>query len=107
MFGFGKKEKVTAECACGSQCGISDIEGARILVLGACCQKSSQSFENVKQATAQMGLEETVVNIGDMEQIAKYGVMSTPALVIDSRVVAQGSLIKVEQAEELLKKQGF
>ncbi|MFI3255300.1 MAG: thioredoxin family protein [Eubacteriales bacterium] len=107
MFGFGKKEKVTAECACGSQGSISDIEGARIIVLGACCKKSAESFANVQEAVKQIGVEEKVVNMGDVTEITKYGVMSTPALVIDRHVVAQGTLIRVEQAKELLYKNGF
>ncbi len=109
LFGFGKKkeEKVTGTCSCGGQCTIADIEKARIIVLGACCAKSSETFENVKTAAADLGITEEVVNIGDMPQIAKYGVMSTPAVVIDSKVVAMGKLVKVDEAKALLQKAGF
>lgn len=122
LFGFGKKKEKTscccagssepvqeikATCGCGSECGISDIEKARIIVLGACCSKSTETFENVKKAVEEMGLSEEVANIGDMAEIAKYGVMSTPAFVIDSKVVSMGKLIKVEEAKNLLKKAGF
>ena len=118
LFGFGKKkesascgcnsvQEVKATCSCGSECGISDIEQARIIVLGACCDKSTETFENVKKAVEEMGLSEEVVNIGDMAEIAKYGVMSTPAFVIDSKVVAVGKLIKVEEAKVLLQNAGF
>ncbi len=118
LFGFGKKkesascgcnsvQEVKATCSCGSECGISDIEQARIIVLGACCGKSTETFENVKKAVEEMGLSEEVANIGDMAEIAKYGVMSTPAFVIDSKVVAMGKLIKVEEAKVLLQNAGF
>ena len=100
LFNFGKK--VTATCACGGQCEISDIENARIIVLGACCQKSRQSFENVKLAAKELGLTDEVLNIGDVAQIATYGVMQTPALVVDSRVLTTGKLITVEDAKRLL-----
>ncbi len=104
IFGFGKKEKkVTAPCACGNECEISDIEKARVIVLGACCKKSSESFANVKTAVEELGIKEAVINIGDNAQIAKYGVMSTPALVIDSKVVCLGKLITVEAAKGYLK----
>lgn len=113
LFGFGKKkedttsccgEEVRENCACGSQCGISDIENARFIVLGACCQKSSDTFANVKQAVSELGFSDEVLNIGDAVQIAKYGVMQTPALVIDSKVVSYGKLIKVEEAKRLIEK---
>ena len=109
---FGKKkeaknETVTAACCCGSQCGNSDIENARVIVLGACCAKSSDTFENVKQAAQELGLTGEVVNIGDVVEIAKYGVMSTPALVIDSKVVSMGKLIKVSEAKTLIEKSGI
>ncbi|ONI37665.1 hypothetical protein AN639_12155 [Candidatus Epulonipiscium fishelsonii] len=105
MFGSkNKKEKnLTAQCACGNQCNIGDIEKARLIVLGACCKKSATSFENVKIAATELNINETVVNIGDMAKIAEYGVMQTPAFVIDSKVVAYGSLITVEKAKELIK----
>ncbi len=109
---FGKKKvevkdvkKVEAKCACGNTCSIEEQEGAKIIVLGACCKKSSQSFENVQLATKELGIEETVVNIGDMATIAKYGVMQTPALVVNSKVLCQGKLISVENAKELISKE--
>lgn len=118
LFSFGKKkaettpccgggEEIKATCACGGQCGISDIEKARFIVLGACCQKSSDTFANVKQAVAELGFSDEVLNIGDAVQIAKYGVMQTPALVIESKVVSYGKLIKVEEAKKLIEKAGI
>lgn len=114
LFGFGKKkeeditccggEEIKETCACSGQCGISDIEKARFIVLGACCQKSSDTFANVKQAVAELGFADEVLNIGDAVQIAKYGVMQTPALVIHNKVVSYGKLIKVEEAKTLIKK---
>lgn len=47
---------------------------------------------------------EPPVNISDTMEIMKYGVMSTPALVIDGKVVATGRMLSVEQIEELIKK---
>lgn len=116
IFGFKKKkeaatscckeQEIKATCSCGGQCGISDIKNARFIVLGACCQKSADTFSNVKQAVAEMGLKDEVLNIGDAVEIAKYGVMQTPALVIDSKVVSYGKLIKVEEAKKLIEKAG-
>ncbi len=108
LFNFGKKEKgsekVTGQCSCGGKCGISDIENARIIVLGACCKKSTETFENVKTAVKELGLEDEVLNIGDNIEIAKYGVMQTPALVINSKVVSYGKSLKIEEAKDLIEK---
>lgn len=106
LFSFGKKEeKVTASCECGNACSISDIEKSKYIVLGACCKKSSESFENVQKALLELGIEETAINIGDVEQIAKYGVMQTPAFVINSKVVTYGKLITVNKAKEYIQKE--
>lgn len=117
LFGFGKKKdgtdgccsggEVKTTCACGGQCGISDVKNARFIVLGACCQKSADTFTNVKQAVAELGLTDKVLNIEDAVEIAKYGVMQTPALVIDSKVVSYGRLINVEDAKKLIAKAGI
>lgn len=115
LFGFGKKKEeekngcggtpeIKATCACGGQCGISDMKNARFIVLGACCQKSADTFANVKQAVAELGFPDEVLNIGDAVEIAKYGVMQTPALVIDSKVVSYGKLIRTEEAKKLIEK---
>lgn len=97
---------IKATCACGGQCGIGDIKNARFIVLGACCKKSSDTFANVRQAVAELGLSDEVLNIGDAVEIAGFGVMQTPALVIDSKVVSCGRLIKVEEAKRLIQRSG-
>lgn len=114
LFGFGKKKQeksccsaqVKTSCSCGSQCGMGDVKNARFIVLGACCQKSTDTFNNVKQAVAELGLCDEVINIADNVDIAKYGVMQTPAFVINNKVVSYGKLIKVEEAKKLIEQSG-
>lgn len=117
LFNFGKKkeEKTSccnsgqekkSHCTCGGQQSTSDIKNARFIVLGACCQKSADTFANVKQAVSELGFSDTVRNIGDAVEIAKYGVMQTPALVINNKVVSYGKLIRVEEAKKLIEKAG-
>lgn len=118
LFNFGKKKEETTSycgvdqevkgtCSCGGQCGISDIKNARFIVLGACCQKSAETFANVKKAVAEMGFTDEVLNIGDSVEIAKYGVMQTPAFVINNKVMSFGKLIKVDEAKKLIEKAGI
>ena len=74
----------------------------KIITLGSCCKKSKQNHENAVIAAKNCGVDESI-NIGDTMEIMKYGVMSTPALVIDGKVVAMGRLLSVEQIEKLIK----
>ncbi len=76
----------------------------KITVLGACCKKSTETFENTKIAVKEMGLDVEVENIGDVMEIAKYGVMTTPALVIDGRVVSYGKLLKPKDVIKIIEK---
>jgi len=75
-----------------------------IKVLGACCKKSLATFENVKKAVAELGLDAEVVNTGDNGEIASYGVMSTPALVIDEKVVSIGRFLDTKDAKIIIEK---
>ena len=75
-----------------------------IKVLGACCQKSTDTFENAKIAVRELGLDVTVENVGDIVRIAAYGVMSTPALVIDEKVVSYGKLLKPQDIIKMIEK---
>ncbi|HWR11001.1 MAG TPA: thioredoxin family protein [Rectinemataceae bacterium] len=75
-----------------------------IKVLGACCKKSKETFENVRLAVQELGLETAVENVGDMEEIARYGVMTTPALVIDDQVLSLGKFLSKADAINILSK---
>lgn len=74
----------------------------KIITLGNCCKKSRQNHENAVIAAKNCGVDEPV-NIGNTMEIMKYGVMSSPAIVIDGKVVAMGRMLSVEQIEKLIK----
>lgn len=75
-----------------------------IKVLGACCKKSTETFENTKEAVKEMGLDVEVENVGDIVEISRYGVMSTPALVINEKVVSFGKLLKTKDIIKIIEK---
>ena len=75
-----------------------------IKVLGACCKKSLETFENTKIAVQELGLDVQAENIGDIMEISKYGVMSTPALVIDEKVVSYGKFLKPKDIIKIIEK---
>ena len=74
----------------------------KIITLGNCCKRSRQNHENAVIAAKNCGVD-APVNVGDTMEIVKYGVMSTPALVIDGKVVASGRTLTVGQIEELIR----
>lgn len=73
-----------------------------IITLGSCCKKSRQNHENTVTAAKNCGIEREVLNLGDIKDIMKYGVLSTPAIVIDGKVVSYGKALTTEQIEKLI-----
>ena len=75
-----------------------------IKILGGGCAKCNQLEEATVKALSELGMDTTVEHVRDFEKIAAYGVMSTPALVVDGRVVSYGRVLKKEEVLEILKK---
>lgn len=71
-------------------------------MIGACCKKSAHTFSNVKQVVSELGFTDEVLNIGDDVEIARYGVMQTPALIVDNKVLSSGKLLKVDEIKKLI-----
>ena len=122
LFGFGKKkeeEKKAFVCSCGSsenkaenaatECcsALKDGEICCIKVLGAGCKSCHEQYENAKQAVKDMELSVEVEYITDMQKVMEYGVMSTPALVVNEKVVSMGKVLKSADVVALLHKLGF
>lgn len=74
----------------------------KIVTLGSCCKKSVQNHQNAVIAAKNCGIEEPV-NVSDINEIMRYVVMMTPAIVIDGKVVSTGRMLSVEQIEKLIK----
>ncbi|HAE41902.1 MAG TPA: redox-active disulfide protein 2 [Clostridiales bacterium] len=74
----------------------------KIKVLGTGCAKCRKMENNVHQAISEMGLDVTVDKVEDVMEIMKYGVMGTPALVIDEEVKTAGKVLTVEQIKKYL-----
>jgi len=76
----------------------------KIAILGSGCAKCKQLEENTKAAVAAIGMEAEVVKVTDMNEIAEYGMVVTPALVVDGKVKASGKVLDAEKIAELLQK---
>lgn len=121
LFGFGKKKEekevkagkeTSSGCCCGGACTPEAVEkatanlenGEAVKVLGSGCAKCNDLEANVKVALEQLGMDTAIEHVTDFNVIAAYGVMTTPALVVDGKVVSYGKVLKVEEAVKLLQK---
>ena len=68
-----------------------------ISVLGSCCAKCSDLYDNAVKAVEQSGKDVQVEKITDIVQIASMGVMVTPALAIDKKVKSTGKVLTVDE----------
>ena len=64
----------------------------KIEVLGMGCQKCSNLMDIAKQAVAELGITAEFAKVEDIKEIMKYGVMTTPALVVDGVVKVAGKV---------------
>ena len=75
-----------------------------IKILGIGCKNCVNLAKNTEEALKELGMEATITKVTDMKDIAKYGIMRTPGLVIDDKVVSYGKVARTEEITELLKK---
>ncbi|HHX26222.1 MAG TPA: thioredoxin family protein [Firmicutes bacterium] len=73
-----------------------------IKILGSCCRNCETLMTNTKTALQELGMDCTVEKVTDFAEIAKHGVMSIPALVIDERVVSSGKILKPKEIAKIL-----
>ena len=73
-----------------------------IKVLGPGCPKCQELLERTEKAIAEIGLDCTVEKITDIQQITDYGVMMTPALVVDGKVRVTGKVPSLDDLKKLL-----
>jgi small redox-active disulfide protein 2 len=76
----------------------------KIEVLGPGCPKCNSTMENVKKALAELGKTAEVVKVTDINAMIERGVMSTPSLIIDGKLMVQGKIPNVEQIKDWIQK---
>lgn len=119
MLGFGKKkENVASACACNGAVPTYEAENTKcecgnvcqlktVKVLGSGCKSCHALWEHTQAALKSMGIDVNVEYVTDMKMVAAYGIMSTPALVINEQVVSMGRVLTVSNVEKLLRKLGY
>jgi len=71
----------------------------KIEILGMGCPKCKKTTQNAQQAVEELGIDAEIIKVEELEKITEYGVMMTPALVIDGEVKAAG---KIPSKQEII-----
>lgn len=98
-----------ALCDCGGECGavdpgesVSSGMAVSVKVLGPGCKKCHQLHDNALEAARIVGKPVDVEYVTDMAEIAAAGVMATPGLIIDGKLISAGKVLSPAELKALL-----
>ncbi len=74
----------------------------KVQILGTGCPKCKQLLTNAEMAVKEAGIEGQIEKIDKIHDIMKFGVMGTPALVVDGVVKSIGKVLKPEEIKKFL-----
>lgn len=74
-----------------------------IKILGTGCDKCDKSYDNALKALEELGIPGEVEKVTDLVTMMKYGILSTPGIVIDEKVVMTGRVASVDDFKKFLK----
>jgi len=74
----------------------------KIQVAGPGCLKCQETEKNVREACSQMKLDADIQHVYDIKEIAKLGVLFTPAVIIDGKMVLSGKLPSVQELKKII-----
>jgi len=74
----------------------------KIEILGTGCPKCKKLTEQTMEAAAQLAMECNIEKVEDIQKIMAYGVMMTPALVVDGKVKVTGKVPSVDELKKIL-----
>jgi small redox-active disulfide protein 2 len=75
----------------------------KLEILGTGCPKCIKLEELTRQAASELGIEAEITKVKDINQIMNYGVMMTPALVVDGVVKVVGKVPSLEDIKKFIK----
>lgn len=108
---FSKKKEEAKSCCCERNCTPETMTQAEVSksdagvkVLGSGCSKCNALEDAVRAALTELGMNTTIDHVTDFSQIAAYGVMTTPALVVDGKVVSYGKVLKKDEVKTIIQK---
>ncbi len=76
----------------------------KLEILGTGCPKCTKLEEFTRKAASELGIDAEITKVKEVKDIMNYGVMITPALVVDGEVVIAGKVPTVEEIKKLIKR---
>ena len=76
----------------------------KIEVFGVGCAKCVSLEKSVREAVKQLNIQAEIVKVTDIEEMVEKGIMSTPALAVDGKVVSKGKILSVQDVIAILQK---
>lgn len=73
-----------------------------IKILGGGCANCKKLHENTEIAIKELNLNATIEEVKELDDIINYGVMKTPALVVDEKVKSSGRVLGVDEIKKLI-----
>ncbi len=77
------------------------------VALGGYDDRCNENYKNIKAALEELKIDEKVVRINNLNDIAKYGTMQVPGFAVQGRLMSEGRVISTETAKSLIIKSGF
>jgi small redox-active disulfide protein 2 len=74
----------------------------KLQILGTGCAKCAKLFETTQNAAKSLGMDCSIEKVTDLQEIMKFGVMMTPALVVDGVVKVSGKIPAVEEVKKMI-----
>jgi small redox-active disulfide protein 2 len=74
----------------------------KIQIAGPGCPRCQETEKNVREACSQLNLAADISHVFDMKEFAKLGVLFTPAVIVDGKIVVSGKLPTVEELKKYL-----
>ncbi len=103
IFGGKKTGCCCGGCSCGASPQTKKAEAPlNIKVIGSGCTKCVSLAENTEIALHYLGISSAIEKVTDMADIASYGILTTPGLVINDKVVAYGKVLKPEEIIKII-----
>ena len=107
-----EEEKANSTGCCCGDCNAETMaeaekakaSGSAVKVLGSGCAKCNQLEAATLEALKELGMDTAIDHVKDFAQIAAYGVMTTPGLVVDGKVVSFGKVLKKDEIVKILQK---
>ena len=102
LFGLGRKKEETGCCGAAAGSSAAPETERAVKVLGSGCEKCQALEKAAVAALTELSRDPAVEHVTDFAKIAQFGVMQTPALVVDGRVVSYGRVLTKDEVKALL-----